>query len=277
MIIRSVYFIGLEWTQAPMIEYNTALVTGASSGIGAAIARQLCLADVQVLAVGRSKDRLEKVRSSLPKKKQRLFLPVVGDLANKKDITQILKQGATYSPVDLLVNNAGTGYCDRFENIPDEAIENTVSTNLIGHILLTKGMLKQRLPDTPMHVVFVTSLFGKIGFENLSVYSATKFALEGLCEALRIEYENTSVDITVLRPGITNTNFFKVAGMEDFHNSVKGTKALHSPDSVAKALLVNADKRPNSIIVGNDKYFIPLIPFIPFKYRLKVLNIINKI
>lgn len=260
-----------------MHEYNSALVTGASSGIGAAIAKQLCLAGVQVLAAGRSEDRLERVRSSLPKKKQKLFLPVVGDLANKKDITKILKQSTTHGPIDLLVNNAGTGYSDRFENIPDEAIENIVSTNLIGHLLLTKGVLKQRSREAPMHVVFVTSLAGKIGFENLSVYTATKFALEGLCEALRIEYENTPVNITVLRPGITNTNFFKVAGMDDFHNSVKGTKALHPPESVAKALLENASKRPNAIIVGNDKYFIPLIPFIPFKHRLKVLDIINKL
>lgn len=257
--------------------YRRALVTGASSGIGLAIARELCHAGVTVFAVARNERRLQEIQSQLPKEDRKHFIFVIADLRKKADIKKIIETCKHRGFIDLLINNAGIGYNKEFEKLSDRDISDTIDTNLLGHVLLTKELLKLRKSNNPMHVVFVTSLAGKIGFGGLSIYSATKFALEGLCEALRIEYQNTLVSFTVLRPGVTDTNFFAKAGMQEFHSSVKGTKTLHPPAEVAQEMLRKINAHPTSIVVGNDKYFIRLLPFIPFTWRFKVLDIINKL
>lgn len=257
--------------------YKRALVTGASSGIGAEVAKLLCSSNIAVLAVARDEKRLQQIKEELPIEKQKYFTSVAGDLRKKSDIEAILDTCKNQGAIDLLINNAAVGYSLEFEKQSDQQIEDVIHTNLLGHMFLTRGLLNLRKKDAPLHIVFVTSLAGKIGFSDLSVYCASKFGLEGLCEALRIDYQGSPIAFTVLRPGITDTRFFDKAGMQAFYSSVKGTKALHSPTRVAEELLKKLSKKPAFIIVGNDKYFLKLLPFIPFHFRFKVINILNKL
>ena len=263
-----------------ILTYKVALVTGASSGIGAEIAKELCLRNIKVYAVARSKVNLSKVENSLPKKYKSNFILVNKDLTRENNIAQIVKLiKKNNDTVDLLINNAGVGFNKPFEQQSDKEAQTTIATNLMGPILLTKLILSVKKKSSPLHIVFTTSLAGKVGFGGLSVYSASKFALEGLAESLRLEYQDSDVSITVLRPGITDTGFFKKAGMLEFRNSVKNERSFYTPDIVANVLIkkISNHNKPNSIIVGNDKYFLALLPFIPFKLRFKVLDIINKL
>lgn len=257
--------------------YKTALITGASSGIGAEMAKQLSSSGVKVIAVARSKAKLAALKKSLPTDAQKLFIPLAKDLTSRTDIESVITYVDQEDPIDLLVNNAGVGFSKKFEQLTAEEIDATIHTNLFGSIYLTQGILRARDTSRPLHLVFVTSLAGKVGFGDLSVYSATKFALEGFSEALRNEYIGTNVSITVLRPGITDTDFFAKAGMDDFRESVKDEKSFFTPEKVASEFIAKVPEKPPSIIVGNDRYFLLILPFIPFKYRFTILNLINKL
>ncbi|HSW74735.1 MAG TPA: SDR family NAD(P)-dependent oxidoreductase [Candidatus Saccharimonadales bacterium] len=259
------------------LPYKRAIITGASSGIGAEIALQLCQAGVIVYAVARTKSKLQEVQKQLSKTQQKRFIVLAKDLQSATDIEEILHETTSNGPIDLLVNNAGVGFSKRFEELSPHEIETMIATNLIGPVRLTHGILKKHDQAQPLQIVFVTSLAGKVGFGELSVYSATKFALEGIGEALRMEYTNTPISITVLRPGITDTAFFHKAGMSDFKRSVEGTKSFYSAQQVATEFLGKITACPPAIVVGNDKYFLKLLPFIPFRHRFKILNIVNKI
>jgi len=260
-----------------ILPYHRAVVTGASSGIGAEIAKQLCTSNVTVFAVARTGSKLDEVRRTLPPNKQKFFVAVEGDLTSADDIDRVIKKASIGGAVDLLVNNAGVGYCKRFEDLSVDEINTTINTNLTGPLRLSHGILRSRKPKQELHIVFVTSLAGKVGFGELSAYSATKFALEGICEALRLEFLNSPVAITVLRPGITDTGFFEKAGMDEFRQSVKGSKSFYSAKRVASEFIKKIPEKPNAIVVGNDKYFLSLLPFIPFRHRFRILDIVNKI
>jgi short-subunit dehydrogenase len=257
------------------LNYKCAIVTGASSGIGAAIAIELCNHGVLVLAVARRRSNLMSVKSSIAKDRQKFFKPIVADIAKPNDTKRIIDAAKKEGGTDLLINNAGVGISKSFEKHSLTNAEDIISTNLLGTIMLTHNSLLNRRAKKSLHIVFVSSLAGKIGFPNLSVYSATKFAIEGLAESLRHEYANSLVRITVLRPGVTDTNFFNVAGMKEYYNSVKKSKKIHTAGSVANELLTNLDDNNGIIMVGGDRLFLRILPFVPFTKRFKILNFTN--
>ncbi|MDL2341835.1 MAG: SDR family NAD(P)-dependent oxidoreductase [Patescibacteria group bacterium] len=260
-----------------MNNYQTAIVTGASSGIGRALTQQLCAQGVTVYALARSKRNLELAKNSLPKVYRNLLIPVVCDISKTEETQVKIKEIFSCSQIYLVINNAGIGYSRNFVDYSDNEIDTVIATNLRGTITVIQACLKLRDKQRPIHFVNTTSLAGKMGFPELSVYAATKFAIEGLTESLRHEYMNKDVTFTIVRPGITDTAFFSKAGMQLYKEGVKELKSFYSAEQVATILLAKLHSRKSVIIVGNDKFYIPLLPFVPFKYRFKVLDIVNKL
>lgn len=260
-----------------MTKYTSVIVTGASSGIGSAIARQLCLEGAKVFAIARTLPDLEKVRQALPKENRAFFNPVVCDITQLQEVKRIVKDIFTKNDVDLVINNVGVGYSGEFHQQPDYMIDQIVATNLRGTISVTQSALKYRDKGRHLHIVNTTSLAGKIGFPQLAVYSATKFGIEGFTQALRYEYSSNNIAFSILRPGITDTAFFSKAGMNDYKMEVKKLKSFYSPEKVASIFLSKLNNKSKSIVVGKDKLFIALLPFIPFEMRIRVLNLIDKL
>ncbi len=259
------------------MRYSVAVVTGASSGIGRAIALQLCNAGTKVYGLARDAQKLKETKQSLPNAKRKLFVPVACDISSKRSAQKILHKVFEGRDVDLVVNNAGIGFSRDFPSYKNAEIDAVIATNLRGVITVTQAALAARRDSHHLQIVNVTSLAGKMGFPQLSIYSATKFAIEGLTEALRHEYQDKNASFTVLRPGITDTAFFGKAGMELYKKGVENLKSHYSPEKVASIFLSKLDKNRKTIVVGNDKIFIALLPFIPFSGRFKVLNITNKL
>ncbi len=257
------------------LNYKCAIVTGASSGIGAAIAKELCSHDILVLGVARNKANLDQVKLSLPKEQRKLFRPLIADISKQEDVKKI-SLVAKKNGVDLLINNAGVGLSAPFEKHTPADVQNIITANFTGTSMLSHSLLLTRPSKKSLHIVFVSSLAGKIGFPELSIYSATKFALEGLAESLRYEYVNMPVRITVLRPGVTDTNFFNNAGMKNYYDSVKGANKIHSAESVALKLINNLDTNNGVVTVRADKLFLRVLPFIPFSKRFNILELTNK-
>lgn len=260
------------------LTYKTAIVTGASSGIGKSIAIKLSENGIKVYAFARDDSKLKSAQKSLPVKMRSNFIPVVCSIGNRGKVEKRIRDITKNDSIDLLINNAGIGFSEKFARFTDAQIDEVIQTNLLGTINMTQSLIAtQEVEDRSLHIVVVTSLAGKIGFPNLSVYSATKFALEGLVESLRVEYADSSIRFTVLRPGITDTEFFEKAGMQSYKKSVRGFKNFYSPDKVASIFLANLKLNKKTIVIGNDKIFLKVLPFIPFSLRFKILNLINKI
>jgi uncharacterized protein len=259
---------------------NYAIITGASSGIGAATAKKLSEKNIKTIAIARSIRDLKKVKSTISIENRSNFVPIVSDISSEKGIKLIMDALPKKGKCMILINNAGIGYNKPFIDHSNEDMYKIMQTNVLGHALLTREVLSKHEKGERLRVYFVTSLAGKIGFPLLSMYTASKFAIEGLVEVLRQEYRDSNVSFTVIRPGITDTNFFQKAGMDSFHKSMKGKKQFHSSESVADEFIksIFLEKRHRSIItIGNDACFLKLLPFIPFNKRFKVLDFFNKL
>jgi len=258
-------------------KYRTAIVTGASSGIGASIAIELAALGTKVYALARNKKTLTDLYSSLPKEVQKNFIITVCDLTDRKKVELIISTIFNNEKiVDLVISNAGIGYNKTVVSHTWDEIDQVIATNLCGTISIVKSSLEHK-GSYPLHIVVTSSLAGKIGFPEMPIYSATKFAIEGLIESLRYEYPANEVSLTVLRPGITATSFFAKAGMQGYEESVEKLKSFYTPEHVAKIFLSQLQWGKKVIVVGNDKYFLPLLPFIPFPARFKILGVINKL
>ncbi len=256
--------------------YDRIVVVGASSGIGAAVAKRYCLSGSTVYALARDMDKLSKVRKSLPKKHQSNFIIQKCDVMDHAQVDLVFKHIFSEGDVELVLSNAGIGYGKRFENYSNDEARLVVETNLLGTINVIKSSLANR-KSQPIQIACTSSLAGKIGFPDMSVYSASKFGIEGLVESLRGEYNSKEVSFTIIRPGITDTPFFKKAGMHDYKSSVKDLKSYYSPEKVADLVFSKLNYKSKVIVIGNDKYFLALLPFIPFRYRFRVLDLINRL
>lgn len=185
------------------IQGAVALVTGASSGIGWAAARRLAEAGARVVAHGRDGDRLAEL--------SRLTgaAVVTGDLSDPASAARIAEQAG---PVDILVNNAGIGWAGAFLDMPGDEVARLVGVNLTAPIELTRAVLPGMLARGAGHLMFVTSIAGRMGVAGEAVYSATKAGLDSFAESLRFELAGTPVQVSVLVPGVVDTAFFDRRG-----------------------------------------------------------------
>lgn len=175
------------------------LITGASSGIGAATAREMARAGARLVLAGRDGRRLEAVAAETGGR----TLP--GDLAG--GVADLARRAG---PVDVLVSNAGAGWAGPLARMPEAAIERLVTVNLAAPLLLTRLLLPGMIERGRGHVVFVASIAGAVGVREEAVYSATKAGLLIFAEGLRHELHR--VGVSVVLPGVVDTPFFDRRG-----------------------------------------------------------------
>jgi len=195
------------------------LLTGASGGIGAAMATALRDAGAQVLGVGRG-------ASDDPSWVQ-------ADLASAAGRAAVLAAAQRWRP-NVVVQAAGLPGFGRLQELPPDEIERVLQLNLLAPMLLTQGLLPQLRAQGPTQLIFVGSALGRIGLPGFSVYGAGKAGLHGFAEALRRELADTNIRVQLLAPRATRTAFNSAA--VDAHNERTGT-ASDAPETVAKALV----------------------------------------
>jgi short-subunit dehydrogenase len=186
----------------------TALVTGASSGIGRALALSLSREGARVALVARRAAQLEQLAAEIGAAgAEALALPCdVSDRAQVFDAAQ--RAVKHFGAIDLLVNNAGYGHHRRFLDWDLDDMERMMRVNYLGALYWTKALLPQMVERKRGWVVFMASLAGKIGVPEESAYAASKFAMVGLAEALSIELEDEGVHVLTVCPGTFRTEFF---------------------------------------------------------------------
>jgi short-subunit dehydrogenase len=215
------------------------LLTGASGGIGNAIARALHGAGAAVVLSGRRADALEGIRAELGDRAE----VVVADLASSDDVTALL-EGA--GQVDVLVANAALPASGWLDSFTPEEIDRAIDVNLRAPIQLAHALVPSMVERGSGHLVFLSSMSGKIASGGGSVYSATKFGLRGFASALRDELHGQGVGVTTVFPG-----FISDAGMF----AETGTKlptgvSTRSPDQVAAAVLQGIERDKGEIDVA---------------------------
>ena len=183
-----------------------ALVTGASSGLGREIARQLVMdRGMIVLATGRRSDRLESLRNELPEGSIHIL---GGDLADPAFRAQLWDWAeARFGRVDLLVNNAGLGNYADFADQDFEAIRRIVEVNLVALMDLTRRAIRPMRARRSGEIVQISSTVGSVGMPYAAAYVASKHAVNGLTKTLRYEWKGSGVKIWVACPGRIRTNF----------------------------------------------------------------------
>jgi len=185
-----------------------ALVTGASSGIGRALATRLAREGARVGLVARREPLLRELAGEIAAAggEARVF---PADLGNREQVLACAAAAASaFGGIDLLVNNAGYGHHRTFLEWDLDDMERVMRVNYGGALAMTKALLPQMLERRRGWLVFVASVAGKIATPEESAYAASKFALVGLAGALSLEVEDAGVHVLTVYPGVIRTPFF---------------------------------------------------------------------
>jgi short-subunit dehydrogenase len=229
-----------------------ALVTGASSGIGASFARQIAADGMKVVLVARREDRLATLASEIEREFEVETRVVLADLGAPGGAGEVLTAVADLE-VGLLINNAGRGYAGRFDLLDGETLRRQLVLNCEAPLVLTHALVQGMRERGRGGILFTGSLAGRLPLPLHSVYSATKAFDRILGEALWAELRASNIDVTVLEPGSTETEFQEIAGElahpgQDADEVAKrGLRALGEQPSVVAGwmnwIMINATSR----------------------------------
>ena len=226
------------------------VVTGASSGIGAATARMLSGEGAKVALAARREDVLVGTQEGLEDGATSLVLPT--DVTDRGQVKALVERaGAELGPVDALVNCAGVMYFTLMENVRADEWDRTVEVNCKGALNCVGAVLPGMVERGRGHIVSVSSDAGRVVFPGLAVYSASKFFVEALSKGLRLETAGTGVKVTTVQPGNVATDLLALSGDEEaleMYGQPTGAKVL-DPEDVA-ATIVYALSQPEHVAVN---------------------------
>ncbi|HKA16176.1 MAG TPA: SDR family oxidoreductase [Myxococcota bacterium] len=217
-----------------------ALVTGASAGIGEAFARALAREGMSVVLSARRRDRLEAIASELEKTFSVQTRVVEEDLANAEGAERVAR-AVSDLPIAVLVNNAGFGAAGRFDKLQAERLRDMVTVNCVAPMLLARRILPRMQDRGRGAVIFTGSVSGRQPLPLHGVYAATKAFDQLLGEALYVEQRRFGIDVLVVEPGSTETEFHGVAN--------ELPHAGESPEAVVETALEALGRQP-SVVSG---------------------------
>jgi short-subunit dehydrogenase len=195
------------------ISGRTAIVTGASSGIGRSIALLLARRGATVVAGGRNEERLSEVAAASDR-----IVPVVGDVRSPESRAELVEVAlGVAGTVDILVNNAGVGWTGRIDGMAEADVRAVFETNVLSLIDLTQRVLPAMREQHRGHVSNIASVLGFVAGPPLSVYSASKWAVQGFSDGLRREHLGTGITVSCINPGPTGSRFLTRAIAADAH------------------------------------------------------------
>jgi hypothetical protein len=244
---------------------KTALITGASSGIGAAFARELAARKTDLVLVARSEDKLQQLAKQLQEQFQVRSEILVQDLtapgATQSVCDAISEKGLT---IDLLINNAGFGDYGAFVDRDLQRQVEMIQLNITALVELTYRFLPSMKQRGSGGIINVASIAGFQPLPYLSVYAATKAFVLNFSESLWAENKDTGVRILALCPGATESNFFKVAEFPSSFAGKNGNRYTPAEEVVRDALKALEQNQPNIVTGGvGNKLMVNISRFFP--------------
>lgn len=233
------------------------VLTGASGGIGLAIAAALCAKGAKVIAVSRHRDSLEPLLRDYPQN----MSWIGADLTLASDRNKVLSAAQGMGGINLLINAAGVNRFAMIEQLDDDEIHAMVAVNVSAPICLTRAMLPLLRKASNAMVVNVGSTYGSIAYPGYATYSASKFALRGFSEALRRELADTNVNVLYVAPRATRTSMNSVAA-QALNEALKS--GVDEPQHVACAVLNAIASDYRDLYLGwPERFFVRLNTLLP--------------
>ena len=228
---------------------KTAIVTGASRGLGKAIAEKLAKKGAKVYGIARSKDDLEKIQQDLGEN----FVPVCLDLTVENELQEWVNHTfSSENAPDILINNAGVGLFRKIDELSSEKWQQMMNINLNAVFYLSQAIVPlMKKKSSYSHIINIGSIVGKTTGSEKSGYSATKFAIQGFTEALFKELRGFKIKVSVINPGSIATGFFENSGIEP-------NPSMLQPSDVADTIL-HVLETPDNVLI-DELTLRPLIP-----------------
>lgn len=256
-------------------EHQTAFITGASSGIGAAVAEVLVREGARVVLAARRVEKLDALRERI-ESIGGTALPVACDVRDRASLDEAVRRTLeAFGGIDIVLANAGIGIVGQFERLDTDAFRTQFDTNVFGvintiyatlpHLMASKGRLG-----------IVSSAMGRLGMPSGSPYTASKFASYGLAESLYHEFAPKGVSVTCIQPGFVASEIRRIDNNGVYHPRRKdgAPNWLIMPAEQAARKIVHAlyHRRFDAIITGHAKIMVKLVRWFPRLSRAIVLK-----
>jgi NADP-dependent 3-hydroxy acid dehydrogenase YdfG len=252
-----------------LLSNRIAVVTGASAGIGRAISLALAHEGAAVVLMARREEKLETVAHEIRAAGGKA-LPVVGDAANTADLDRLLSQARDFSHgighggrLDIVVVNAGRGLAGGLLSSDEKQWREVYETNVLGAAALLRRAGEIMVAQGAGDIIALGSVAGANISPFSGFYGSSKFALGSMVEAFRREICSRGVRVTLLRPGIVESEFQSVAGYtpENFYKSIERFGTLLKPEDVAEAVTFIVSRPPsvhvNELVIRPTKQDYP--------------------
>jgi NADP-dependent 3-hydroxy acid dehydrogenase YdfG len=223
-----------------ILEGKVALITGASRGIGLAVARKLGNMGAKLSLCARSVDKLQNVAHELKSAGVEVII-VAADVRSGDDILSLVEETKqAYEAIDILVNNAGIGYFGPFHEANEANWDSVLDTNLKSVFLLSKAVAKGMIERRGGHIINIASLAGKNAFAGGAIYCASKWGLLGMTECMAEDLRAYGIRVSAVCPGTVATDFSPHAG--------KDPGKMLQPDDIAHVVEMIVTQAPQSFI-----------------------------
>jgi short-subunit dehydrogenase len=259
---------------------KTVIITGASSGIGKSLAYEFARRGASLVLGARQYDVLTEICNDLQKQYPIKAVAVQCDVSIEDDCAHLIKQAvATFGHIDVLINNAGISMRALFNDVNLDVLKTLMDINFWGTVYCTKYALPEIL-KTKGSIVGVSSIAGYKGLPGRTGYSASKFAMNGFLDALRVENLKTGVHVMTACPGFTGTNIRNTAlakdGSQQGESSLDEQKMMTSHE-VARLIADGVENRARTLVMtGQGKLTVALSKFIPGILDKLVYNVFAK-
>ncbi|MBD2774279.1 oxidoreductase [Iningainema tapete] len=242
------------------------LITGSSTGFGRSLTEAVLKSGDRVIATARKPEQLNDLVNQYPETAKAIRL----DVTNSQEVHDAVNAAIeTFGQIDVLVNNAGFGSVGAIEEVSDDDIQREFATNVFGALSMMRAVLPSMRQRRSGHILNISSVGGQVSYAGSGIYCATKFALEGLSEALSKEVAELGIKVTIIEPGAFRTDFNgrSLASPEhliDDYASTSGKflkwleendgKQPGDPDKAAEAMIqaVYSDNPPLRLALGAD-------------------------
>lgn len=230
---------------------KVAIVTGASAGIGEATARRLAAEGYAVLVTARRVERLEclvaEIRAAGGEAKA-----LAGDIRDAVFCRRLVEESAAWGELEILVANAGMGYSGPFAEMGDDEMLQLIEINVLGVLRTIHAAIPIMRVRRRGTIVIVGSVLSRIATPGAAVYCATKHAVAGFADALRLELRDDLIRVVTILPGYTATEFFDVMIRrgERAVDKIKKYSFFHSADDVARVIVRRIARPVDEVVVG---------------------------
>ncbi|NBC64831.1 MAG: SDR family oxidoreductase [Bacteroidetes bacterium] len=231
-------------------------ITGASSGIGEALAYEFNKKGAYVILSARRTEELDRVKENCENAEETVrILPL--DLTEQSTFPEKVEEAKTFfGTVDMLINNGGVSQRAYAVNSTMESIRRLMEVNFFGSVALTKALLPTFVDQRSGHIVVISSVMGKLGTKYRSAYAASKHALHGWFDCLRQEVYDDNIDVTLVCPGYIKTNITYnalTAEGEKYKQMGDAHKKAMTPSEFAQKLLPKLAKRKEEVYIGGTE------------------------